>query len=89
MARRERESKPRVRGNRREPTWRIPVGILGLVIGLIAYGVLIATYLAPLIAPWPGLAQAPVYLVLGTVWLLPLGRFLIWMETGRWSAPKG
>ena len=29
------------------------------------------------------LAQAPVYLVLGIVWLLPLRRFLIWMETGR------
>ncbi|MFD1959751.1 hypothetical protein ACFSHP_13085 [Novosphingobium panipatense] len=21
------------------------------------------------------------------IWLLPLKRFLIWMETGRWSAP--
>jgi hypothetical protein len=24
-------------------------------------------------------------LILGTVWLLPLRRFLIWMETGRWG----
>jgi hypothetical protein len=89
MARKDRPSGPRIRGNRREPTWRIPVGILALVVGLTTYGVLIATYLAPLIATWPGLAQAPVYLVLGVIWLLPLGRFLIWMETGRWSAPQG
>ena len=33
----------------------------------------------------PVLAQALVYLVLGVAWLLPLKRFLIWMETGRWG----
>ncbi len=26
-----------------------------------------------------------VYVVLGVIWLLPLRRFLIWMETGRWG----
>jgi hypothetical protein len=26
-----------------------------------------------------------VYLVLGVAWLLPLRRFFIWMETGRWG----
>ena len=26
-----------------------------------------------------------IYLLLGVVWLLPLRRFLIWMETGRWG----
>ncbi|MGZ5792489.1 MAG: DUF2842 domain-containing protein, partial [Croceibacterium sp.] len=30
-------------------------------------------------------AQTIVYIVLGVVWLLPLKRFLIWMETGRWG----
>jgi hypothetical protein len=40
-----------------------------------------------LIGDWPAIAQTPVYLVLGIAWLLPLKRFLIWMETGRWSAP--
>ena len=72
---------------RREPTWRIPVGVLGLALGLLLYGLLIANVLAPIIAGWPALAQMPVYLVLGVAWLLPLQRFLIWMETGRWSAP--
>lgn len=70
---------------RREPTWRIPIGVLALVLALGIYGLLIANYLAPLIAAWPGLAQAPVYLVLGVIWLLPLKRFLIWMETGRFG----
>mgnify|MGYP002130292216 CR=1 FL=1 len=33
----------------------------------------------------PVLVQTLVYIILGTVWLLPLRRFLIWMETGRWG----
>lgn len=72
------------RGNRREPTWRIPVGVLALVMALGVYGLLVASFVAPLIAGWPALAQAPLYLLLGVIWLLPLRRFLIWMETGHW-----
>lgn len=70
---------------RSEPTWRIPVGVLALLAALTVYAMLVASYVAPLIASWPGLAQAPVYIVLGVIWLLPLRRFLIWMETGRWG----
>jgi hypothetical protein len=70
---------------REEPTWRIPVGVIGLIVALIVYGLIIARYVGPLIHGWPALAQMPVYLVLGVVWLLPLRRFLIWMETGRWG----
>jgi hypothetical protein len=68
---------------RREPTWRIPIGVLGLCAALLIYGLLIANVLAPLIAGWPALGQLPVYILLGVVWLLPLKRFLVWMETGR------
>ena len=70
---------------RSEPTWRIPVGVLALLVALAIYALAVARYVAPLIAHWPGLAQAPVYVVLGVAWLLPLRRFLIWMETGRWG----
>ncbi len=69
----------------RDPTWRIPVGVLLLLIALLAYGVAIAQLIAPRIASWPALLQLPLYAVLGVVWLLPLRRFLIWMETGRWG----
>lgn len=69
---------------RDKPTLRIPLGIIALVIALAGYsiGVMWASQ-------WIGqlhvLAQALVYLVLGTIWLLPLRRYLIWMETGRWG----
>ncbi len=69
---------------RREPSWRIPVGILLLLAGLIVYALGVMA-----LSPWIGqlhvLVQTLVYLVLGVVWLLPLKRFLIWMETGRWG----
>lgn len=70
---------------REEPSWRLPVGILALLAGLTVYGLLIARYVPDLIGNWPAWAQTPVYLALGLVWLLPLRRFLIWMETGRWG----
>ena len=69
---------------RTEPTWRIPVGLLGLLMVLIVYGIVIARYLPDLIGSWPALAQTVVYVALGLIWLLPLGRFLKWMETGYW-----
>ncbi len=69
---------------RKQPTLRIPLGILALVAALFVYAGLIARYLAPLMAGWPALGQLPVYVLLGVVWLLPLKRFMIWMETGRW-----
>lgn len=68
---------------RDKPTWRIPVGLLGLLLGLTIYAIIVARYVPELIGGWPALAQAPVYLVLGLIWLVPLRRFLIWMETGR------
>ena len=70
---------------RREPNWRIPVGMLALLLGLTIYAVVIARYAPALMAGWPVLAQTAIYLILGIVWLVPLKRFLIWMETGRWG----
>jgi hypothetical protein len=69
---------------RSEPTWRIPVGVLALLAALAVYALAIARWIAPLIAGWPGLAQLPVYIVLGLAWLLPMKPYLKWMETGRW-----
>jgi hypothetical protein len=74
---------------RTEPTLRIPLGILGLLVALAAYALVIANTVPGLIGAWPGLAQGAVYLVLGLVWLLPLGPYLVWMETGSFRLPKG
>ena len=70
---------------RDQPTWRIPAGILALLLVLMIYCLAIARFLAPLFEDWSALVQVPIYIVLGVVWLLPLRRFMIWMETGRWQ----
>ena len=68
---------------REKPTLRIPFGILALLVVLAVYvGAIV--WASQWIERLPTLAQAVVYLVLGVAWLLPLKRFLIWMETGRW-----
>jgi hypothetical protein len=69
---------------RQKPTLRIPLGIIALVIALGAYAGAVA-WASQWIGQLHVLFQAVIYLVLGTVWLLPLRRFLIWMETGRWG----
>jgi drug/metabolite transporter (DMT)-like permease len=69
---------------RERPTLRIPLGILALLLGLVLYA-LAVMWASQWIERLPALAQALVYLVLGVIWLLPLRRFLIWMETGRWG----
>ncbi|MDD3799666.1 MAG: DUF2842 domain-containing protein [Novosphingobium sp.] len=71
---------------RDKPTLRIPLGILGLLAALAVYALLVAKA-SDLIADLPVLVQTPIYIVLGTIWLLPLKRFLIWMETGSWRIP--
>lgn len=70
---------------RTEPTLRIPLGILALLVTLGAYGIAIANLVAPAIQSWPVLLETAAYMILGVIWLLPLKRFLIWMETGRWG----
>ena len=69
---------------RDKPTLRIPLGILALLLLLSAYALAVA-WASPWIGRLPVLLQAVVYLLLGVAWLLPLRRYLIWMETGRWG----
>lgn len=69
---------------RDRPTLRIPFGVMLLLGGLALYAGLVVQ-LAPWIGRQPIWLQTTIYLVLGIAWLLPLRRFLIWMETGRWG----
>ncbi len=69
---------------RDKPTWRIPVGILGLLTALAIYA-LGVMWASQWISGLHVAFQTMIYLVLGLAWLLPLRNFLIWMETGRWG----
>lgn len=70
-----------------KPTLRKPVGVLGVIAGIAIYATLAVT-VVEMLPPLSVLILTPLYLILGTIWILPLRPLLIWMETGRWSAPK-
>ncbi len=68
-------------------TSRKTTGVLAIVAGLIVYAGIVSRLLAPIgQLPWYG--SVPLYLLLGCLWLLPLGPLLQWMETGTWRAPR-
>ncbi|WP_420822627.1 DUF2842 domain-containing protein [Sphingomonas flavalba] len=66
-----------------KPNWRKPAGML-MILALIALWSALVVGFSDVIGALPALAQAPIYLVLGIVWILPLKPLLRWMETGRW-----
>lgn len=67
------------------PSWRKPVGMLAILAMIAVWVVLIAS-LSATVGRWHWLVQLAFYVVTGIVWLwlLPMRRMLLWMETGRW-----
>ena len=74
-------------GTMAEPSSRKLVGIAAILL-LIRFWAAFVAALAPFVGRWPVLVQAPYYLIMGTVWIVPLKPLLRWMETGsfrgRW-----
>lgn len=66
-----------------QPTWRKPVGMLGILAFILFWLVAVAS-LSPWIGALPALVQMLVYGVAGVTWIAPLKPALRWMETGRW-----
>src|SRR3546814_17620823 len=60
---------------------------IAIVIGICIEAALVASA-APWIERLHVLAQTPVYLVLGIIWILPLKPLLRWLETGSWKTPR-
>lgn len=65
-----------------DPSWRKPAGAL-LIVALIVVWSALVVAASPWIGRLPALVQAPVYLVLGIMWIAPLKPLLRWMELGR------
>ncbi len=68
-----------------EPTWRKPAGVLAILAMLTAWAVAVAM-LSAVVGGWHWIVQLAFYLIAGIAWLwvLPMRRMLLWMETGRW-----
>lgn len=65
-----------------QPSWRKPVGTLGILAYMAVWAVLVAS-LSSWVGAWPILVQSVFYLIAGIIWIFPLRPVLKWMETGR------
>lgn len=65
-----------------QPSWRKPVGMFLILFLIIGWTVGVVTLVDAL--GLPALAQAPIYLFAGIIWLwlFPMKRLLAWMELG-------
>ena len=70
-----------------EPSSRKLVGITAIVLLIVLWAAFVAT-LAPFVGRWPVLVQAPYYLVMGLVWIVPLRPLLRWIETASFRAKR-
>lgn len=69
-----------------QPSPRKLVGIL-LIGGIILLWAAFVASLAPFVGKWPALAQAPYYLFVGVVWVMPLKPLVRWIQTGSFRVP--
>jgi predicted membrane channel-forming protein YqfA (hemolysin III family) len=68
-----------------QPSSRKLVGIAAILLLIAVWAAFVAA-LAPFVGRWPVLAQAPFYLIMGTVWIVPLKPLVRWIETGSFRA---
>lgn len=69
-----------------QPSGRKLAGIV-LILLLIAVWAAFVASLARFVGQWPVLVQAPFYLSMGIVWIIPLKPLVRWIETGSFSRP--
>jgi predicted membrane channel-forming protein YqfA (hemolysin III family) len=69
------------------PSSRKLAGI-ALILLLIVFLAAFVAALAQFVSHWPILAQAPYYLIMGTIWIIPLRPLIRWSESGRFRAPR-
>jgi hypothetical protein len=73
-----------------EPSYRKLVGIALILLLIVVWAAFVAS-LARVVGGWPVLVQAPFYLVMGIIWIIPLKPLVRWIQTGRLtqgSAPR-
>jgi predicted membrane channel-forming protein YqfA (hemolysin III family) len=70
-----------------QPSGRKLAGI-ALILLLICFWAALVASLARFVGNWPILVQAPFYLVMGIIWIIPLKPLVRWIETGSFKAGR-
>ncbi|MCL6730659.1 DUF2842 domain-containing protein [Sphingomonas hankyongi] len=69
------------------PSTRPLIGIALILLLIMLWAALVAS-LAPFVGTWPVLVQAPFYLIMGIIWIIPLKPLVRWVQTGHFKAPS-
>ncbi|MFL6721789.1 MAG: DUF2842 domain-containing protein [Sphingomonas sp.] len=67
-----------------EPSARKLAGIVLILLLIILWAAFVAS-LAQVVGGWPVLVQAPFYLFMGIVWIIPLKPLVRWIQTGSFK----
>jgi predicted membrane channel-forming protein YqfA (hemolysin III family) len=67
------------------PSARTLIGIAAIVLLIALWAAFVAS-LAHFVGQWPVLVQAPFYLVVGIIWIIPLKPLIRWIQTGSFRA---
>jgi hypothetical protein len=68
-----------------QPAGRKLAGVALILLLIVIWATLVAS-LAQVVGVWPIIVQAPFYLIVGIVWIIPLKPLLRWIETGSFRA---
>lgn len=68
-----------------EPSSRKLAGIALILLLIVLWATFVAG-LAQVVGRWPVLVQAPFYLFMGIVWIIPLKPLVRWIQTGSFRA---
>jgi hypothetical protein len=64
-----------------EPSVRKLAGLALILLLIVVWAAFVAS-LARVVGGWPVLVQAPFYLIMGIVWIIPLKPLVRWIQTG-------
>jgi len=68
-----------------EPSPRKLAGIALILLLIVAWATFVAS-MARVVGGWPILVQAPFYLFMGIIWIIPLKPLIRWIQTGSFKA---
>lgn len=70
-----------------QPSGRKLAGIAAILLLIVLWATFVAS-LARIVGQWPIIIQAAFYLIMGTVWIIPLKPLLRWIETGSFHSQR-
>jgi hypothetical protein len=66
------------------PSPRTLAGVALILLLIVLWAAFVAS-LAQVVGHWPILVQAAYYLIMGTVWIIPLKPLVRWIQTGSFQ----